>query len=80
MPTEIEKEHEVTFDEILSSMAESLVETHAVFRVRDIADPARGFTTGLVSGATFLPSSLLHSAYVCIYVSAYSEPIHCICL
>ena len=48
MPTELEKEHEVTFDEILSSMAESLVETHAVFRVRDIADPPRGFTTGYV--------------------------------
>ena len=60
MPTEVEKEHEVTFDEILSSMVESLVETHAVFRVRDIADPPRGFTTGLVTLAmnSFFYSSI----------------------
>ena len=78
MPTEIEKEHEVTFDEILSSMAESLVETHAVFRVRDIADPVRGFTTGLVERLSFLSLFFILCAY--IYVSTHLESIHLICI
>lgn len=79
MPHDLEKEHEVTFSEILSSMAESLVETHAVFRVRDIKDPPRGFTTGLkppkeifyrnsVTFMTVLPPPTVPKRCSCVYL------------
>ena len=37
----------VECEDVLAAMADSLVETHSTFFVRDIPDPPRGFTTGL---------------------------------
>ena len=73
------REHEVEFEDVLGSMAEALVETQAVFRVREIDDPPTGYTTGLkppkeifyrnsVTFMTVLPPPIMPKRCSCVYL------------
>ena len=70
-------EHDVEMEDVLSAMAESLVETQSLFKVREIPDPQRTLTTGLKP-----PKEIFYRNSV-IFMTQLPPPIHpkiCSCL